>query len=305
MDNIDIGGTGAGGLGDAKARWRDMKKRLIDEFTYASEENPLRLILAIRGIELLTGQPYLKRMYHVYQSEKRPHGDAFRRYLELIDVEIALHGTPLEEIPRNGPVIFVANHPYGVLDGIIMCALAARVRPDFKVVITKILCRFPELAPHILPLDFTENPRALDVNIDTRKRTRDELAGGGAVVLFPSGAISVKPRLFDKRAVDLEWKPFLGQLVRRYRPHIVPVCFAGQNSSVFHFADRIHQDLKRALIFYETRRHVGKQVDVVIGKPLSADDVADIPTADLVAHLQAHTMAQSALLPPDHPFYGL
>ena len=107
---------------------------LIDEFSYASPNDTLPRKLGIRCVELLTGQPYLKRLYRDYQREALPHNRFFDESVDRLKLRV--NGTvPAGKNSTKGPLIFVANHPYGVLDGIVICLLAARTRGDFKILI--------------------------------------------------------------------------------------------------------------------------------------------------------------------------
>ena len=113
--------------------------------------------------------------------------------------------TPMRLPPcrRPGPVVFVANHPYGVLDGIVVAWLVSKVRPDFVVLTHIVLTRAPEAAAFILPIDFSGAEEAERTNLASRAAARAHLAKGGAVVVFPAGAISTTPdKLGLKPAVD-------------------------------------------------------------------------------------------------------
>ena len=146
---------------------------LIDEFSYASPNDPMPRKLGIRCVELLTGQPFIKRLYLDYQRDALPPNRFFDDAVDRLNLRVNWHGSPLEKIPATGPLIFVANHPYGVLDGIVICLLAARTRGDFKILINALLCRAPELNNYVLPVDFELTPQALQTNLASRKAARE------------------------------------------------------------------------------------------------------------------------------------
>ena len=160
---------------------------LIDEFSFASPEYSLPRILAIRAIELASGQPRLKRLYRGYQAENLPHSAFWNEAVRLLNLDMRLYGSGFDKIPETGPLVVVANHPYGVLDGIAICWLVAQKRQDFKILINNVLCRAPEIEPHVLPVDFTESPEALATNLSARKQAREILDAGGTVIVFPAG----------------------------------------------------------------------------------------------------------------------
>ena len=272
----------------------------IDEFSYASPEDPLARELGIRCVELLTGQPYLKRLYREYQREALPDHQFFDQAVDRLQLQVNWHGTPFERIPADGPLIFVANHPYGVLDGIVICLLAARTRGDFKILINSVLCRAPELDDYVLPVDFEPTPEAIRTNLASRKTAREHLSEGGSLIVFPAGAVSTTPKMFAREALDEDWAPLVGQLIRRTRASVVPVYFDGQNSRSFQMASHVSYALRVALIFREVRRRVGSKLDVVVGEPLDFFDLErHLPPANLARVLQQHTHALAGQLNSD------
>ena len=200
-------------------------------FSYATASDPPIKRGLIRLVEKATGQPKLKRMY--VQNQRFPRADetfwqAAVRSLEL-DVRYDEHA--LAAVPKTGPVVFVANHPYGVLDGIVMAWLVSKVRNDFVVLTHVVLTRAPEAARFILPVDFSGTEEAERTNLASRAAARAHLARGGAVVVFPAGAISTTPdKLGLKPAVDARWQPFVSQLIQRSKATVIPIWFGGQNS---------------------------------------------------------------------------
>ena len=191
------------------------------------------------------------------------------RSLEL-DVRYDAHA--LAAVPKTGPVVFVANHPYGVLDGIVMAWLVSKVRPDFVVLTHIVLTRAPEAAAFILPVDFSgaEEARANRI-CASRAAARAQLAKGGAVVVFPAGAISTTPDKFGlKPAVDGRWQPFASQLIQRSKATVVPIWFGGQNSRLFQIASHVSLTLRLSLIFHEVKTRIG---DGAAGRDRRADSL--------------------------------
>ena len=107
--------------------------------------------------------------------------------------------------------MIISNHPFGVVDGIALCALVSQVRQDYKLITHRILRQAPAVMDKILPIDFDETEQALQTNLETRRLAVKELQNGGVVIIFPSGAISRAKRFVDK-AVDPIWKKFVAKL---------------------------------------------------------------------------------------------
>ena len=136
--------------------------------------------LGIRCVELLTGQPYLKRLYRDYQREALPHNRFFDEAVDRLKLRVNWHGL-WKKFPQ-GPLIFVANRPYGVLDGIVICLLAAHAG-DFKILINALLYRAPG-DNYALPVDFELTPQALQTNLASPK-AHEHLNAGGSLKFFP------------------------------------------------------------------------------------------------------------------------
>jgi putative hemolysin len=202
-------------------------------------------------------------------------------------------------VPKTGPVVFVANHPYGVLDGIVMSWLVSKVRADFLVLTHVVLTRAPEAAPFILPIDFSGAEGAEQTNLASRAAARAHLAKGGALVVFPAGGISTAPdKLGRKPAVDGPWQPFVSQLVQRAKATVVPIWFGGQNSRLFQIASHVSLTLRLSLIFHEVRTRIGTALPVAIGAPIPLASLASIKDRQALANeLRARVYALARLAP--------
>jgi putative hemolysin len=268
-------------------------------FSYADENTPGLKRRVIRTVERLTGQPELKRIY----IENRRHplaGESFwSAAVRRLRLDVRHDAARLAALPKTGPLVIVANHPYGVLDGLVIAWLAERIRPDFKILTHAALLRAPEAAPSLLAVDFSGTPGAIATNLASRAAARDHLARGGCIIVFPAGGVSTSPdRLGRKPAQDAEWQPFTAQLIERARADVAPMLFEGQNSRVFQIASHFSLTLRLALIFHEVRSRIGATLNVAIGAPLSWDELA--PVGDrkaLLIELRRRTEALATDLP--------
>ncbi len=243
-------------------------------FSYADPAFPWVKRSLIRLIERFTGQPRLKRLYMAHHDNPRPGESFFAAAVRSLELDVRLAGEALSTIPKTGPLVIVANHPYGVLDGIVITWLMETVRKDFKVLTNAVLLRAPEARDYLLPVDFSETPDALATNLATREAARRLLDAGGAVVVFPTGGVSTSvDKLGRGRAIDAPWQPFTAQLIQRSKAAVVPVFFAGQNSRLFQLASHIHLTLRLSLIFKEVRDRIGTVLPVTIGACISPEEI--------------------------------
>ncbi len=123
----------------------------------------------------------------------RPGESFFEAAARSLKLDVRYEPNALAAAPTTGRVVFVANQPYGVLDGIVMAWLVSKVRPDFVVLTHIVLTRPPEAAPFILPIDFSETEEAERTNLASRGAARAHLAKGGAVVVFPPARVRPRP----------------------------------------------------------------------------------------------------------------
>jgi putative hemolysin len=277
------------------------KKQLpeVDEFSYASPEDPRFKRLVIQLIERITGQPELKRMYLEHQNNPKPGESFWDAAINKLRLKIDLNEQDLSEIPRTGPVIIVANHPFGVLDGLMVCWLISRVRNDFKVLTNALLNRAEEIKPYLLPIDFEETKAALETNIRTRAESKALLEKGGALVIFPGGTVSTTPTLLARKAKDPEWKTFTGRMIVQGKAPVVPVYFDGQNSRLFQIASHISMTLRLSLLFKEVHDRIGEGLTIRIGKRIPYETLKGFSDRkELMAFLRDQTYALEAAVPP-------
>lgn len=258
-------------------------------FSYASAEHPLLKRLIIQAVERMTGQPRVKRLYLEHRLNPVPDEDFWSAAVRKLELNLIYDRAKWDAVPKEGPLVIVANHPFGVLDGIVISYLTSRIRPRFKVLTNSVLFRAPEVRPFLLPIDFAESREALATNIETRKLALQELAEGGAIVVFPGGTVSTAPSTFG-RAVDPDWKPFTSKLIVSAKASVVPVYFEGQNSKLFQFASNVSQTFREALLFKEVANKIGTDMGLTIGDTIPFDHLMHLKDRRLlIDHLRAIT----------------
>jgi putative hemolysin len=190
-------------------------------------------------------------------------------------VELRVQPADQSRIPATGPVVVVANHPYGVLDGALLTVLLIRVRPDVKVLTNFLLGDIPELQQHCIFVDPFETDRSVESN---RKAMREALAWlqhGGLLAIFPAGEVShwQMPLAY---VADPEWNDTAVRLLRRTRSTAVPVFFCGHNSVGFQLLGMIHPKLRTAFLLQEFLKQEGRTVEVRVGSPVAPDAIEGI-----------------------------
>ena len=263
--------------------------------------NPCRLNFKPRALaalaESLLGLDQLGEVY-----EHRPRGlnprDFLQYSLDSLGVHLHInHGAHLAQIPREGPLLIVANHPLGGLEGIALAAILLRIRPDLQVLTNQLLRRIPELAPLFIGVDVLSS-EAASGNVKGVKQVHKHLRGGGAVLIFPAGMVSAI-ELRERRIQDRKWSRLPGQLIKRYECACVPVHVNGYNSAYFYLAGLIHPRLRTLLLPRQLANKKGFKLELTLGKPVLFPELRLLkgPKA-LTEYLRVSTEALARRLEP-------
>ena len=157
--------------------------------TYESpEDGPLTRAL-VRVLEGFLGRHEMEAHYQRLKAMDIYSKTFFREAFKLTNITLDGDTSALGNIPKDRPVLFIANHPFGVIDGLIMCNMALDLADDFQVVINSLLCQDRDLVPHFLPIDFTETKDATKRNVRSKQLAGKALSNGTPLILFPSGHV--------------------------------------------------------------------------------------------------------------------
>jgi putative hemolysin len=215
-----------------------------------------------------------KRLQGLYQRlQQSADGGDLGSLLTTMRVELRVGAEDTARIPATDPVVVVANHPFGMLDGASLAVLLTRVRPDVKVVTNFPLGDIPELTRHCIVLDPLSNES------DGSRRAASEaeawLQDGGMLALFPAGDVS-QWQLPQAHISDPQWSDLAVRLIRKTRASTLPVYFCGRNSMGFHLFGMIHPKLRTAFLLQEFLQQEGRSVEVRVGSEIPGDSVAAI-----------------------------
>ncbi len=208
--------------------------------------------------------------------QRSPEGFRLASLLSEMRIDLRIDSTDQARIPASGPVVVVANHPYGVLDGAVLTVLLTRVRPDVKVLTNSMLGDVPELQRHCIFVDPFETDRSIEPN---RKALREALAWlqqGGMLAIFPAGEVS-HWQVPAAQIADPEWNDTAIRLIRRTGATALPVYFCGHNGVGFQLLGMIHPKLRTTFLLQGFLNQKGKAVEVRVGSPVAAETITSIP----------------------------
>ncbi len=227
----------------------------------------------IRLMENATGRVSLIRKARGYEMDVAGGADFWQVITQRYGMTLDIVGGSLESIPKDGPLIVVANHPYGILDGLMMGYILSVTRGDFRILAHQVFRKSPDLERVILPISFDETKEAAKLNLGTRAEALRYLKDGGAIGIFPGGTVSTAPKPFGQ-ALDPKWRSFTSKMVARTDATVVPVFFEGANSRLFQLASHLHSTLRMSLLIREFRARINTPVRIVVGDPVDPAEIA-------------------------------
>ncbi|MCU9848465.1 lysophospholipid acyltransferase family protein [Defluviimonas sp. WL0024] len=247
----------------------------------------------IRTIEWMTGKLHLLRKIRAFERSGVPFGQPFwPKAMAAMGIEIRTPAEQIARIPPTGPVIVVANHPHGLVDGMVMAELIGRVRTDYKILTRSLLTGIPEIEEFLIPVPFPHEDNARELSLDMRNRCMAHLKAGGVIVLFPAGKVATTKGFFGP-AIEPEWNPFTAKMATRSGATILPIYFPGENTRLYHVADKISATFRQGLLLHEIRRALYKPQSPVIGHPIPPEVVRNWAgdTRGMLAWLRETTLA--------------
>lgn len=246
----------------------------------------------IRALEWATGKITLLRKIRKFEREGLVEGNPFwGRALAAMGVDILTPDAQIQRIPKTGPVVVVANHPHGLVDGVVMAEMVGRVRTDYKILTRSLLTGVKEVSQFLIPVPFAHEQDAQKKNIEMRDRCMDQLAEGGVIILFPSGVVMASETMFGP-PIEAEWGVFTAKMVQKSGAVVVPIYFPGTNSRVYHIANQISPTIRQGLLLREVVHALNKPQDPCVGHPIERKEIenwAGNPRG-FMAWLREHTL---------------
>ncbi|MGI9363554.1 MAG: lysophospholipid acyltransferase family protein [Rhizobiaceae bacterium] len=237
-------------------------------YAYSAETKGGRMVIKL--MENTTGRLRLIKRADGYEAEVANGRDFWSVMVERYGLSLDVSGGSLSNIPKDGPLILIANHPYGILDGMMLGHILSQTRGDFRILANRVFRKAEDLNEIILPVSFDASKEAMKLNLETRKTALSYLGQGGAIGIFPGGTVSTGVHPFS-HPMDPGWRGFTARMVAKSNATVVPVFFDGHTSRLFQIASHLHNTLRMGLLIKEFKKRVDTPVKVVIGEPIGRD----------------------------------
>jgi putative hemolysin len=216
------------------------------------------------------------------------------KILTCLMVKLEVNGGGLGRIPKTGPLVVVANHPYGGVEAAALPSLLLSSRHDVKILANHLLARVPELASLILPVDPFHGRHSAQSNLASVRRAVQWVCSGSALAIFPAGEVA-HFQLSKGQVTDPVWQTSIGQLIRSLKAPVLPIFFPGCNSFIFQLAGLLHPKMRTALLVHEFLKKRGAVVSVRIGRPIPFDRLKEMPSSgELMEYLRQRTYLLAA-----------
>lgn len=219
----------------------------------------------------------LRRLDSLYRRARAQVGDSdfLDTALATLGVQVSIDPQRLAQVPEHGPLVIVANHPFGGVEGMALAQALRRRRPDLRILANHLLGRIPELDPLMIHVDPFGGASAAQRNRLPLRQALAWLNEGAALLIFPAGAVS-HWQLTQRAVTDPPWQPAAAWLARRSQATVLPVFVGGRNSALFQLAGLVSAQLRTALLVRELLQSRRRPLCVELGRPIAAEALSKL-----------------------------
>ncbi|MDC0603410.1 lysophospholipid acyltransferase family protein [Aliiglaciecola sp.] len=225
------------------------------------------LKLAIALLDRLVGVSKMNQMYQQHNMQGLSKELFATKLLEIMNIQVLGHDNLQHSIPETGPVVIASNHPFGGIEGVILCLLVGEIRSDLKVLANQGLKLFPELSDYFIftnPLS-EKDPK----NAPSLRASLKHVKQGGAILIFPAGRVSYYQG-DKKRVSEHTWNRVIAKLITATNAQYLPVFVSGKNSRLFYTMGRIYYRLRMFMLARELLNKRNAKITISCGTPVKA-----------------------------------
>lgn len=257
---------------------RSEQRQVAREISYSHSAETKGGRALVRAMENATGRLRLIKRAKGYEQEVAAGRDFWEVMVDRYGLTLDVLRGSLDNIPTEGPLILIANHPYGILDGLMLGHMLSERRGDFRILANSVFTKARDVEKHVAPISFEDSKEAQRDNARSIRNATRYVKQGGALGIFPSGTVSTSKSAFSPAHEPL-WPPTAAMLIRASGATVVPIFFHGSNKRGFQIASNLHGSLRLGLFVNEFRKRTDTSVEVSIGEPLYPDALREMSEA--------------------------
>ncbi len=224
----------------------------------------------------------LDRIYTGEESTGSPQ-EFVRGMLDRLNVRYQVTDADLARVPRTGPVVVVSNHPFGILEGLILFDMLCRVRPDVKILANSLLATFPEMEDRLILVDPFESADSNRANRKGVRETLSFLSAGGLLIVFPAGEVS-HVQFRERKIADPGWNENISRFILRTNATVSPIYIRGVNSLAFQLVGMVNSQLRTARLLHELVNKEEKTIELRIANPIAWETLNGLKDAKAVTN---------------------
>jgi len=234
---------------------------------------------------------FLKKLSHEQEInefiKKNQHFKGFSlldKVLEHFDFSYQVDNKSLDNIPAEGRLIIVANHPIGSLDGLAILKLIHSIRSDVKIVASRVLSMINPLQDLFLPVNNIGKASSYKSQIKAMEKALEKEQ---AIIIFPAGEVS---RIRPNGVKDGKWKAGFLKLAEKMQSPILPVYINAKNSALFYALSSIYKPLGTMMLVKEMFNKHSQTIQFHIGNlvPWKSIGCADLDYKALAKTFRKH-----------------
>ncbi|HVT90587.1 MAG TPA: GNAT family N-acyltransferase [Tepidisphaeraceae bacterium] len=223
--------------------------------------------LAENAAESALALDLLNELYAECSIGSPPYKEFIGRVLQYLRVRWHIKPEELARIPKSGPLVVVANHPFGALEGLVLGAILSEVRDDVKVMANFLLGRITELRDLFIFVDPFEKSDSAAANVSPLRQSLRHLQAGGVLAVFPAGEVA-SFKLRTRQIVDPPWNTTVARIIQKCRCPVLPIYFDGRNSLLFQCLGLLHPRVRTAMLAREVFNLRGTRIISRVGSPI-------------------------------------
>ena len=215
--------------------------------------------------------------------------------LEELGIQYFVSEEDLKKIPKDAPFITISNHPFGIVDGLILLKIMLARRTDYKIMANFFLEHVEPLKELIFSLNPFDGETKRRSNFKGLKQGKEHLSQGYCMGVFPAGEVSGFS--LKKGVSDRPWKDSIVKLVKNAEVPVIPIYFHGSNSVLFHLLGLLNPKLRTVRLPSEALNKRSKEIMVRIGNPIAVEEIKIFSSTDQLSQfLRSKTYSLGSVL---------